>query len=205
MTDASVVQNTNVVTMADKRRLGYTGSVNRVLSRDSDSWFTPAAYVQAARDVMGGIDLDPFSSVKANEIIQARRFFDINHSAFESLWRKPKQRPLRVWLNPPYSSGVMGRAVSLFVEQLQAGNIAQAVVLTNNASDTQWFKALREHCQAVCLTDRRIAFENVDGKAISGNTRGQTFFYFGPQSQAAAFRERFKDWGWSISKSRGWE
>ena len=205
MMSTSVVQNTNVVTMADKRRLGYTGSVNRILSRDSDSWFTPTAYVEAARDVMGGIDLDPFSSAKANEVIQARRFFDIDHSAFESVWRKPKQSPLRVWMNPPYSSGVMSRSVRLFVEQLQAGNIAQAVVLSNNASDTQWFKTLRDHCQAICLTDHRIAFENVDGKAISGNTRGQSFFYFGPKSQAAAFVDKFEGFGWAISKTRGWQ
>jgi len=121
------------------------------------------------------------------------------------MWRRNKrEHPLRVWMNPPYSSGTVNRAVNVFLEQWQAGNIEQAVVLTNNATDTRWFAALRQACSGICFTDHRISFESPDGKRISGNTRGQTFFYFGPQAKAAAFAERFSGFGWCISKARGW-
>lgn len=192
-------------TMADSRKLAYTGSTGRVLDRDSDAWYTPSTYVEAAREVMGGIDLDPFSSAKANESIKAGRFFNSQQSAFNSLWRRPGlDRSLRVWMNPPYSSGVIGRAVDTFLAQLAAGNIEQGIVLTNNATDTSWFGRLKGSCNAVCFTNHRISFESPDGKRISGNTRGQTFFYFGSEHTAAAFKERFSEFGWSINKQRGW-
>jgi len=199
------MQTRRVNTIADKRRLAYTGSNNRILSRDSDAWYTPKTYVDAARDVMGGIDFDPFSSAEANKIIKASRFLDIKNSAFDHLWRRTKRdEPLRVWMNPPYSSGVINNAVDVFLTQWQAGNIAQAVVLVNNATDTRWFAALRACCSGICFTDHRISFESPDGKRISGNTRGQSFFYFGQKASAASFVERFSEFGWCISKTRGW-
>jgi hypothetical protein len=196
----------NVTSLADSRRMAYVGSAqNRLLDRDPNSWFTPETYVNAARDVMGEIDFDPFSSQKANEIIKASRFLDAEHSAFDYPWRRNHREPaLRVWMNPPYSSGIVNKAVNVFLEQLNAGNIAQAVVLTNNATDTRWFTALRQHCTGICFTDHRISFESPDGKRISGNTRGQTFFYFGTQSRAAAFAEVFQSFGWCVTKVRGW-
>lgn len=195
-----------VVSLADSRRLAYVGSTrNRILDRDSDAWYTPAPYVEAARSVMGGIDLDPFSSELANKSIQAARFFDAERSAFDRPWRSSRRLdPLCVWMNPPYSAGVIGRAVECFLSNWHAGHIAQGVVLTNNATDTQWFLALRQHCAGLCFTDHRISFESPDGKRISGNTRGQVFFYFGSADRAALFAERFAEFGWCISKTRGW-
>jgi hypothetical protein len=194
-----------IASIADSRRLAYTGSQNRLLSRDSDAWYTPESYIDAAREVLGEIDFDPFSSARANEIIRARRYLDASHCAFSHPWRRTKREaPLRVWMNPPYSSGIVGKAVDRFLDQWQAGNVAQGIVLTNNATDTRWFAALRGQCSGICFTDHRIAFESPDGKRVSGNTRGQTFFYFGHQTNVATFANRFGAFGWAISKSRGW-
>lgn len=195
-----------MVSIADNRRLAYTGSKNRLLSRDSDAWYTPQPYVDAARVVMGGIDLDPFSSAKANSVVGARRYLDKDYSAFVYPWRRnAREAPLRIWMNPPYSSGTVGKAVDRFLEHWNDGHIEQGIVLTNNATDTRWFAALRLQCVGICFTDHRIAFKSPDGKRISGNTRGQTFFYFGPQSCAARFIEHFCVFGWTISKARGWQ
>ena len=195
--------------IADVNRLGYIGRKPGATlpDRDADSWYTPISYVEAARAVMDGIDLDPFSSEKANETIRATRILTEDRSAFVNAWRKDKRKypnGVRVWMNPPYSSGLISRAVDAFLENLSAGHIDQAVVLVNNATDTQWFRALRERSAAVCFTHHRISFEATDGKRVSGNTRGQTFFYFGSESRAEAFVVEFSRFGWCISKTMGW-
>ena len=195
--------------IADVNRLGYIGRKPGATlpDRDADSWYTPISYVEAARAVMDGIDLDPFSSEKANETIRATRILTEDRSAFVNAWRKDKRKypnGVRVWMNPPYSSGLITRAIETFLENLNAGHIEQAVILVNNATDTQWFRALRERSTAVCFTHHRISFEAPDGKRVSGNTRGQTFFYFGSESRAEAFVVEFSRFGWCISKTMGW-
>lgn len=107
-------------------------------------------------------------------------------------------------MNPPYSGRLIGRATAVFLENLKAGNIEQAVVLVNNATDTRWFKDFRESCSAICITDHRIKFVSPDGKSsVGGNTRGQCFFYFGPESRAEAFKAEFAKFGWCITQY-GW-
>lgn len=194
-----------VVDIADHRRMAYVGaSPSKTSQRDSDSWYTPSKYVEAARVAMGGIDLDPFSSSLANLSIKATRFLDVDHSAFDVQWRLDGEPAPRVWMNPPYSGRVVGKAIDLFVEKWKGGDVSQAVILANNATDTQWFSKLRQQCTAVCFTDHRISFQSPDGKRVSGNTRGQVFFYFGTAEGASSFRDNFKDFGWCVSKTRGW-
>lgn len=47
---------------ADVNRLGYIGRKPGAVpaDRDADSWYTPASYIEAARAVMDGIDLDQY-------------------------------------------------------------------------------------------------------------------------------------------------
>ena len=44
-------------------------------SSESVEWYTPKKYIEAARIVMGNIDLDPASSKMANEIVKAPAYF----------------------------------------------------------------------------------------------------------------------------------
>jgi hypothetical protein len=64
------------------------------------------------------------------------------------------------------------------VEELKSGHVTEAIVLTNNSSDTKWWQLAAEHCAAFCQTNGRIPFDNQDGKKPNPQ-QGQTFFYFG--------------------------
>ncbi len=164
---------------ANKNILAYIGAKpgdNKQTTRDSDAWFTPSKYTDMAREVMGEIELDPFSSKVANKHIKAKRYFDLNSNAFEQVWFKDKGH---VFMNPPYSRKLINDSVNLFLKNWKDKSISQAVVLVNNATETKWFQALLRNSSAICMPEGRISFETSDGKHVSGNTRGQIFFYFG--------------------------
>jgi len=141
--------------------------------------------------VLGGLDLDPFSSDSANEVVLAKRYFTIDDNAFLQEWHAKN-----VWMNPPYSRGVCAMAVDKLVLEFNDRRVENAVALTNNATDTKWFKVLAGAAAAVCFTDHRIAFWNLDCKKVSGNTRGQTFHLLTRSSSVAErFAEEFRKYG----------
>jgi ParB family chromosome partitioning protein len=177
-----------VQSSADYARLGYVKSL-----RNSDTWNTPQYVVDCAREVLKGIDLDPFSSEEANRVIRADRYFTPATNAFHREWWATS-----VWMNPPYSARLIGRAVGKFLAEYQAGHFARAIVLTNNATETRWFQFLLAHASSLLLTNHRIAFWNTDGKLSSQNTRGQVLFYFGDDE--ANFATAFVDFGPALSR-----
>jgi phage N-6-adenine-methyltransferase len=176
--------------------MGYIGA-SPVAERDSNDWHTPARYIEAARSVLGSIDLDPFSSAKANETVKAARYFTVEDDA---ITMKGAWTPLlddyprdKAFVNPPYSRGVIDAAIARFLVELP--RLSAAIVLTNNATETQWFQRLMKRCNAACFADHRIAFESPDNKQESGNTRGQVFFFFGPVYARMKFAKVFKKIG----------
>ncbi len=164
---------------ANKNKLAYIGvkpGTKASNSRDSDSWFTPQIYTEMVHDVLGNIDLDPFSSKTANKHVNAKRYFDINDNALKQEWFSDQGR---VFMNPPYGRKIIDAAINTFLINWNNDSITQAIVLVNNATETKWFQSLLANADSLCLPNSRIAFENDDGKHMSGNTRGQIFLYFG--------------------------
>ncbi|MEQ8927930.1 MAG: DNA N-6-adenine-methyltransferase, partial [Fulvivirga sp.] len=179
--------------------LAYVGSKPgspKNLNRDSDAWFTPKVYTDMAREVMGEIDLDPFSNAYANQRIKAKRYFDSESDAFRQTWFKKQGR---VFMNPPYGRKIVDAAVELFLSNWNSKKISQGIVLVNNATETRWFQALLHESAALCLPHHRIAFENDDGKNISGNTRGQAFLYYGENT--SRFSDIFSQIGVALIKN----
>lgn len=181
---------------ANANRLAYIGAKPGE-NRDSDSWFTPAKYIEMARNVMGSIDIDPFSSEEANKIVRAKRIFTADNSALTQDWNKLGR--VNVWMNPPYGRGLIGDAIDKLIEEYYKGIIGQAIVLVNNATETQWFQKLTAEASAICLVEKRISFYNVDGKESSGNTRGQVFIYLNPLG-CENFKKEFSTIGLVFSK-----
>ena len=189
-------------TVADVSRLGYVGAVPG--KRDSDSWFTPDEYVDAARVALGGtIALDPFSPDVANERIRAARYFTEEDDAFVQDWSAAlaPAESRTVWMNPPYSGALCSAAVSRFLDEFEAGTFDHGVFLVNNATDTKWFQRAMTVSSALLFTAGRISFWNAHGKKKSGNTRGQAFLYFG--NRPALFAEAFKEYGTTVLPLQG--
>lgn len=71
--------------------------MNAIVQHSSESveWYTPPAILDAARDLMGGIDLDPASCALANRHVRAVAYIDERHDGLGARWAG------RVWLNPP--------------------------------------------------------------------------------------------------------
>jgi len=177
---------------ANVNNLAYIGSKpgRNDSVRDSDAWFTPKKYTEMVREVLGIIDLDPFSSAAGNTYVQANRYINAEQDAFKICWFESRGS---VFMNPPYGRGLINRAITLFINHLQDFKITEAIILVNNATETQWFQAALKESTAICLPNSRIAFENNDGKNVSGNTRGQVFLYFGDNK--SRFREVFNNIG----------
>src|SRR5262249_31538221 len=60
-------------------------------SCQSTEWFTPAAYLEAAREVLGAIDLDPASCPQAQEAVRAAHYFTAADDGLSRPWHG------RVW------------------------------------------------------------------------------------------------------------
>lgn len=177
---------------ADANKLSYVGSKDR---RNSDTWFTPSKYVDSVRVVLGGVIwLDPFSSESANELVKAVKYFGEEDDAFVQSWDIPQGVENRTaFMNPPYTAQIVKPAVNKFVDVYVGGGFDSGVLLVNNATETSWFQRALGESSGVCFPGHRIAFWNVDGKAISGNTRGQAFLYFG--GDVVEFCKEFSQYG----------
>ena len=153
---------------ADKSNLGYVITS----TRDSDSWYTPAKYIESVRSVLGSIDIDPFSSKEANSVVKAYVYYTKECDALSFDWARFDN----CFANPPYSKGLMQSCVDKLLGQRNNGCCKNTILLCNASTDTKWFHKLLNNSVAMCLTSGRISFENIDGKSVSGNTKGQVFF-----------------------------
>ena len=156
----------------------------------NNEWYTPAEYIDAARGVFGSIDLDPASSPEANAVVGATIFYTPDDNGLLHDWRG------RVWLNPPYASELIGKFADKLAHHVAAGDVTEAIVLVNNATETVWFSVLTNIAAAVCFPRGRVRFWNPNGD-LSQPLQGQAVIYIGPNP--GAFRQCFARFGWSAS------
>jgi hypothetical protein len=173
--------------------LGYVGSSPGAKRLDSDAWFTPPKYIEAARAVLGGIGFDPYSSDDAQQIVCADVYCTLDNPNPTRGVSWPKVGSC--WMNPPYSGAPALDAATRFLEAFDYERFKRGIVLVNNATETRMFRALSAQASAICFTDHRIQFYNTDGKAERANTRGQAFLYFTTNSDVGRFAEHFRQFG----------
>jgi len=150
-----------------------------------NEWYTPAAFIEAARQVMGEIDLDPASSEIANRTVQAARYFTAEDDGLAHDW------PVcRIWMNPPYAQPLISQFSNKIAEAADAG--AEAIVLVNNATETAWFQRMLQSASALCFPEKRVRFLDPDGNP-GAPLQGQALLYFG--SNVSTFTGKFSEFG----------
>ena len=136
------------------RHIGNTGN---------PECYTPSYIVEIAREVMGGIDLDPLSSAEAQQTVGAVKYYDENEDGFSKEWNG------RVWCNPPYDQKSMRKTADKIAESA----IDQLIMITNTIAETKYGVDLIGMSKAVCLPAGRVKFYK------GGGTVGQTIYAFG--------------------------
>ena len=169
-------------------------------------WVTPHRLVEAARATMGGIDLDPASSKKANTVVKARRIITEDEDALSSStdWYSYAGR---VWLNPPYKQPDVRQFAERLLRELRYGNVKQVIWISNDSTDTRHGQMLLEKAEVTCFTKGRIKFLDPD-TLLPHNTplQGQMIIGLG-KINVRRFECNFCDFGvlvYPLWKSR-WE
>ncbi len=157
---------------------------------ENNEWYTPAEYIAAVHELLGGIDLDPASCEFANQTVQAERIYTLEDDGLTQDWHG------RVFLNPPYGyvEGTRESNQNLWSAKLInaycAGQVSEAVLLINAVTDRTWFQPFWDY--PICFARQRIAFYGPDGKA-GAMTVGSALVYFGGQRER--FAEVFSQFG----------
>lgn len=153
----------------------------------NNEWYTPENIIEAARNVMGSIDVDPASNDIAQEYIKAEKYFTIETNGLIQEWHG------NVWMNPPYAADMIGKFINKLNEEVEAEHIDSAIVLVNNATETTWFRNLLTYAKCVCFPYGRVKFITPGGESGSP-LQGQAIIYIGDDK--SAFVREFEKIGW---------
>jgi ParB family chromosome partitioning protein len=160
----------------------------------SDDWYTPPEIIEAARAVMGSIDLDPATTEDVNtNIIKAGAIYTIETDGLnpENPWFG------RMWINPPYGKG--DGSAKMFMRRLKKeideGNVTQAITCLNfNSMTSAWAHKYVWPCMTVhCISRGRTNFYSPDPEKGSSPTSGAIFSYSG--NNVDVFIESFSKFG----------
>ena len=180
-----------LVTVKDGEELTVVSTKPHVAQNSGNNeWYTPADYIEAARNVLGSIDLDPASNPLANEVVKAETYYTAEDSGLDHEWSG------RVWMNPPYAGDLVGKFITKLHASYLSEHVDQAIVLVNNATETAWFQKLTEVASAICFPRRRVRFWSpIKDKADP--LQGQAVLYLG--ENATEFIKTFSSFGLVVS------
>ena len=150
-------------------------------------WYTPPHLIESAREVLMTIELDPASSEGAQATVGAKRWYGREQDGLVQPWKG------NVWLNPPYSAGVVDRFAYKLLEHVQDGSVREALWLSNASYDTKWGQALCQEATGLCMVAGRVRFIPGSGQAAGAGAWASMVLYFG--IYAARFREAFQAHG----------
>jgi len=155
---------------------------SQLINQDSGNveWYTPWAIIQCARELMGGIDLDPFSCHAANNRPEGRLANEyFIKDGLESEWWG------NVWMNHPFGRKYNEDAVAKLVFEYtkRAPDMAQACCITFASTSEKWFKPLLRYPQFY-FTGRTNYLDGETLQPVKGVTKGSVITFFPPREMA---------------------
>jgi ParB family chromosome partitioning protein len=150
-----------------------------------NEWYTPKPYIESARAVMGTITLDPASTDTANRVVKAETFYTHEQDGLKQQWSGS------IWLNPPFSTSLIGKFCEKLAASVESGNVAEALVLVNNATETHWFVRLCSVATGLCFPTGRVKFWHPQKESTP--LQGQAVIYIGKNLEM--FVTEFKKYG----------
>ena len=148
-------------------------------------YYTPPAIVEAARQVMGGIDLDPASSLMANAYVNAHQYYNELHDGLSKVWRG------RVWMNHPFGRNSNPAWIFNLIDHHERGLVEQACCITFACTSEAWFRPLFAY--PMCFLSPRTNYLGPDGETVRGVTKGSVVTYLGPN--VSGFVQCFASFG----------
>ena len=143
--------------------------------------YSPTWIVQAARKVLGEIDIDPASCQTANKTVKAKRYYSQEQDGLKRRWHGS------VYLNPPFGRHWKDWLVKLGRE-IDAGRVTEAIIVGPHnmlvSIDSPWFRRLLQG--SIFLPERRPRFsEGTSGKE-AGSKYGVFVGYVGKRHRRFA-------------------
>jgi ParB family chromosome partitioning protein len=144
------------------------------MDKSRNERYSPPWLVEAAREVMGAVDIDPASCPLANTTVGASRYYTRESNGLKQRWYG------RVFLNPPYGYGI-----KLWLEKLgrevAAGRVQQAFVVAPGeilcAMAAPWFAVLLRG--SILVPYERIEFTDPAHGKAAGPRYGAFVSYLG--------------------------
>lgn len=140
-------------------------------------WYTPWKIIECARELMGGIDLDPFSCEKANERPEgqlAKNFYFKN--GLTNAWGG------NLWINHPWGRDMNSRVVERVCREYMSRNrtMIQACMITFASTSEGWFRPLMDYPQFF-FTGRTNYLDSTTMRPVKGVPKGSVITYFPPK------------------------
>jgi len=148
--------------------------IRKVLEIDNEK-LTPDHIINCVVKVLGVIDVDPCSN-KGMPNIPARIHYTASDNGLKRQWAGT------VFLNPPYSNGVISQWIPKAVQEYESGRVSEMILLIPSyATDVKWFHELSGF-DVMCYIKGRLKFKRSRVQAPFANTlvyfgrRGKTFY-----------------------------
>ena len=169
-------------------------TAGRCVISKSQSWCTPAKYVNAVREMFGGtISLDPCSNNYS--IVNAETEFRLpNTDGLAEEWDYPT-----IYVNPPYGSDhVSGTTIRDWLKKCSVSNLkygAEVLALVPVATNTtHWKRYVFTRASAICfLADTRLRFLECGQDTGKGAPMACSMIYWGKRFDA--FKSVFVKYG----------
>lgn len=146
-------------------------------------YYTPQRIVEAARETLGGIDLDPASSEAANLRVKAATIYTAADDGLAKIWRG------RVWMNHPFGRKENPLWINKLIAAYLSRDVTAACCICFASTSEEWFQPLAQYPQCY-LSPRTNYIDGVTGKTKRGVSKGSVVTYFGNNLElfAAKFR-----------------